>query len=63
MNFSSSFLLYKKPQAKCKIHWEYQGLAVPINNCSNCWAYYSHQSSGGLTERHRIGLESRSLEE
>jgi len=28
---------------KCKVHWEYQGLALPTNNCNVCWEYYSQK--------------------
>ena len=31
--------------AKCKIHWEYNGLALPTNNCNVCWEYYSKKSN------------------
>ena len=31
---------------KCKVHWEYQGLAYPTNNCNTCWEYYSEKTKG-----------------
>ena len=37
---SSSFLQYHH-ELKCKKHWEYQGMAAPINNCNDCWEYYA----------------------
>lgn len=30
-------------QTKCKIHWEYQGLACPTNNCNVCWQMYAEK--------------------
>ena len=40
---SSSLLSYRPQAVKCKIHWEYKGLAVPTNNCNTCWEYYSQK--------------------
>ena len=31
-------------ESKCKIHWDYHGLAEPINGCQACWEYYRKQS-------------------
>ncbi len=31
---------------KCKKHWDYHGMAVPTNNCNDCWEYYSKKAKG-----------------
>ncbi len=37
-------LLEYHREYKCKKHWDYQGLAVPTNNCNDCWEYYSKKA-------------------
>lgn len=34
---------YKDTHPKCKLHWEYQGISVPTNNCNMCWEYYAQK--------------------
>lgn len=46
METGSNTLLKYHTQTKCKIHWDYHGLSVPINNCSKCWQMYSEKQNG-----------------
>jgi hypothetical protein len=36
-------ILEYKPQLHCKLHENYSGATVPINNCNVCWEIYSQK--------------------
>ena len=40
METGSTTLLQYHQQVKCKEHWDYHGMAVPINGCNVCWEMY-----------------------
>lgn len=39
---TEQFLEYQ-PQLHCKLHENYSGATVPINNCNICWEIYSQK--------------------
>ncbi len=49
-------LKYLPPVPKCKEHWEYQGLAVPTNQCTTCWDMYDmHVKREQFKKTRKIG--------
>jgi hypothetical protein len=36
-------ILEYQPQLHCKLHQNYSGATVPINNCNVCWEIYSQK--------------------
>lgn len=37
------FKMVYQHEFKCKIHWDYHGVAEPTNGCQACWEYYKKQ--------------------